>query len=385
MKWKEMRYLCKKKNDIMRNNRFLFCFMLCAILFGGFLPVWAGCFPPSKDFISSDDENIVYMGRISKRVPHAVRFTYPGVSIFARFEGTSLQMLTSPGSGSFMVEIDEQLPFRINFAEKDSVQTLAEGLAAGVHRVRIMYVVEGYELKPSFKGFYLDKGCRLAEAPALPERRIEFIGNSITCGYGVESENPSDPFSYKTENHFYTYAPRTARALKAQHLVVARSGIGIYRNYGAPREGSKDCLPAMYEQTLFMDSTEHWNHALYTPDVVCINLGTNDTSLDNYDMHLLTEGYRSFMKRLRAIYPKARLVLLTGSMMNGKPLEDVKKAMDTVVREMHAKGDGAVYRFDMSPQTGSLGIGASYHPSMRQHQKMACELTAFLKDLMKWE
>lgn len=46
MKWKEMRYLCKKKNDIMRNNRFLFCFMLCAILFGGFLPVWAGLFSP---------------------------------------------------------------------------------------------------------------------------------------------------------------------------------------------------------------------------------------------------------------------------------------------------------------------------------------------------
>ena len=43
-----------------------------------------------------------------------------------------------------------------------------------------------------------------------------------------------------------------------------------------------------------------------------------------------------------------------------------------------------VYRFDMSPQTGSLGIGASYHPSMRQHQKMASELTAFLKKLMKW-
>ena len=43
-----------------------------------------------------------------------------------------------------------------------------------------------------------------------------------------------------------------------------------------------------------------------------------------------------------------------------------------------------IYRFDMSPQTGSLGIGASYHPSMRQHQKMASELTAFLKKLMKW-
>ena len=131
----------------------------------------------------------------------------------------------------------------------------------------------------------------------LPERRIEFIGNSITCGYGVESENPSDPFTYETENHFYTYAARTARALKAQHLVVARSGIGVYRNYGAPRSGSKDCMPAMYEQVLFTDSTELWDHTLYTPDVVCINLGTNDTSLDNYDMNLLAEGISQFCEK----------------------------------------------------------------------------------------
>lgn len=370
----------------MRNgSKGLFNWVAYILVMGCFWPVCAQNVQDTKVFISSDDSNIVYMGRISKRIPHMVRFTYPGVSIWANFEGTSLQMLTSRGSGSFMVEIDEGLPFRVNFKENDSIQTLAEGLPSGVHRARIMYVIEGYELKPAFKGFYLDKGCRLVEAPDLPERRIEFIGNSITCGYGVESENPSDPFSYETENHFYTYAARTARALKAQHLVVARSGIGIYRNYGAPREGSKDCLPAMYEQTLFMDSTELWNYDFYRPDVVCINLGTNDTSLDNYDMDLLTEGYRSFMKRLRAVYPEAKLILLTGSMMNGKPLEDVKQAMDTIVCEMKEKGDEAVFRFDMSPQTGSLGIGAGYHPTIRQHQKMASELTAFLKEVMNWE
>lgn len=85
---------------------------------------------------------------------------------------------------------------------------------------------------------------------SCPNVGLNFIGNSITCGYGVESENPKDPFTYDTENHFYTYAARTARALKAQHLVVARSGIGIYRNYAGPRSGSKDCMPAMYEQVL---------------------------------------------------------------------------------------------------------------------------------------
>lgn len=368
----------------MKNKHYL-----SSLLFGGLFSAvsfsaLAGEPHDNKTFISSDDSHIVYMGRVSKSIPQTIRFTYPGVSIYANFEGTSLQMKAKQGSGSFMVEIDNELPYRINFAETDSILTLAEGLPEGIHRVRVMYVIEGYELKPEFKGFYLDNGCRLAEAPVLPARRIEFIGNSITCGYGVESENPSDPFTYETENHFYTYAARTARALNAQHLVVARSGIGVYRNYGAPRSGSKDCMPAMYNQVLFTDSTELWDFARYTPDVVCVNLGTNDVSLDDYDVDSLTEGYRSFLKKLRKVYPQSKLVLLTGSMMNGTPLEDVKKAMDTVVREMNARGDREVYRFDMSPQTGSLGIGASYHPSMRQHQKMASELTAYLKKLMNW-
>ena len=368
----------------MKNKNYLSGLLFCGMIVGFSLSVSAETRQNDKVFISSDDSHIVYMGRISRTVPHMVRFTYPGVSIFANFEGTSLQMKVKPGRGAFMVEIDDELPYRINYSANDSIQTLAEGLPEGTHRVRIMYAIEGYELKPAFKGFYLDNGCRLAEAPVLPERRIEFIGNSITCGYGVESENPKDPFTYDTENHFYTYAARTARALKAQHLVVARSGIGIYRNYAGPRSGSKDCMPAMYEQVLFTDSTELWNHALYTPDVVCVNLGTNDISLNDYDMDLLTDGYRRFMKKLRSIYPKAKLVLLSGSMTDSQALSDLKKAMDTVADEMRQNGDKEVYRFDMSPQTGSLGMGASYHPSMRQHQKMASELTAFLKKLMNW-
>ena len=198
------------------------------------LSAFAGIPKEDEAFVSADDARIVYMGRVSHRIPQAVTFTYPGVSIYADFEGTSLQMKVKPGSGDFMVEIDDGLPYRIGFTKNDSIVTLVEGLPEGTHRARIMYVLEGYELKPVFKGFYLDKGCTLAEAPALPERRIEFIGNSITCGYGVESDDRNDPFTYETENHFYTYAARTARALNAQHLVVARSGIGIYRNFGAP-------------------------------------------------------------------------------------------------------------------------------------------------------
>ena len=338
----------------------------------------------SSTFIPADDARIAYMGRISHRIPDAVTFTYPSVSIFANFEGTSLRMQAKPGSGDFMVEIDDQLPYRISFTGADSILTLAESLPQGVHRVRVMYILEGYELKPVFKGFYVDKGCTLAQTPVLPERRIEFIGNSITCGYGVESNDKNAPFTYETENHFYTYAARTARALNAQHHAIARSGIGVYRNFGSPATGSKDCMPAMYEQVMFTDPSELWDHSLYTPDVVCLNLGTNDTSENRYDFNLMQNAYHNFVAHLRNTYPQAKIVLLTGPMMNGKALEDVKRALDTVAAERKQAGDTQVYRFDLSPQTGELGYGASWHPSMRQQQKSANELTTYLKVLMGW-
>lgn len=348
------------------------------------VPMLCGAQAQASAFVPADDPNIVYMGRTSRRTPGCVSFTYPGVSIFADFEGTSIKMKAKPGSGDFMVEIDGGLPFRIRFAAADSVVTLAEGLPGGTHSARLMYAVEGHEFRPAFYGFYLDGGKKLAPAPRLPQRRIEFIGNSITCGYGIESEDRDAPFTYATENHYYTYAALTARALEAQHLVVARSGIGVYRNYGSPASGSPDCMPAMYEQTLFLDSTELWNHDLYTPDVVCVNLGTNDVSEDKYDEKLLTDAYRGFAAHLRATYPEAKIVMLTGCMLNGRQLAVVKTALDTVVAERRAKGDNGIYRFDFTPQTGSLGYAPGWHPTMRQHRKMAVELTTYLKKLMNW-
>ena len=166
-----------------------------------------------RTFVPANDSQIVYMGRVSHRNPSSPCFTYPGVSIIANFEGTSLTMKAKPNSGYFMVEIDNQSPYKIGFGENDSIQILAEALPKGVHTARIMYVIEGYQLRPEFRGFYLDKGCKLAQAPGLPARKIEFIGNSITCGYGVEATDASMPFSNETENHYYTCLLYTSRCV----------------------------------------------------------------------------------------------------------------------------------------------------------------------------
>ena len=342
--------------------------------------------PIKGKVINPTDKHIQYIGRICFDNPMRPRFTFPGVQINACFTGTSLKMMAKPKSGYFMAQIDKAEPFKVGFmAEKDSVVTLATALPKGTHSIRLMYVIEGYELKPEFRGFVLDSDGQLLDAPALPDRRIEFIGNSITCGYGNESIEKTDPFEYETENHYYTYAQQTTRNLNAMAYVVARSGIGVYRSYGGPKTGTpENVMTTEYEYTNLYDRSEKWDFSRYTPQVVCINLGTNDLSTNNYDVKLLKQAYKKFLKQVRQHNPKAKIVYLCGSMLVGKELEIAKKTLNEVVEEAKKDGDKEVYRFDFTPQNGDLYYGASWHPSLWQHQKMAGELTAFLRTLMHW-
>lgn len=342
--------------------------------------------PIQGKVITADNPYIQYVGRICFQNPQSPRFTFPGVQINARFTGCSLKMWAKPKSGYFMAQIDKAEPFKVAFmGERDSVVTLATALPQGPHEVRLMYVVEGYELKPVFKGFVLDKDGMMLEAPALPERTIEFIGNSITCGYGNESIEMTDPFEYETENHYFTYGQMTARALGAVAHVVARSGIGVYRTYGGPKTGTpENVMTTEYEYTNLYDRSEKWDFSRYQPQLVCINLGTNDLSTNNYDVTLFKKAYKKFLKQVRSHNPKAKIVLLCGSMLNGQELNVAKNTLNELVAEAKQEGDNEVYRFDFTPQTGDLYFGASWHPSLWQHQKMAGELTAYLRTLMRW-
>ncbi len=341
--------------------------------------------PVRGTVIPASDPNIQYIGRVNFNNPDSPMFTYPGVQINACFEGTSLRMIAKPESGYFMATIDGSEAFKVAFTGvNDSLVTLAVALPQGRHTVRLMYCIEGLNRRPEFRGFVLDEGCRLLPPPALPERKIEFIGNSITCGYGSESMNAPDPFEDATENHYYTYAAITTRNLNAMDYVVARSGIGAYRCYDGAREGTPNQMPKQYEYTNFDDFSQTWDFNRYTPQVVCINLGTNDLSTPNFDIRLFAEAYSTFLGNVRKHYPKAKIVLLTGCMLNGKELELQKQTLDQIQADARKNGDNEVYRFDFTPQNGDLKYGASWHPSYWQHQKMAAELTAYLRVLMGW-
>ena len=352
--------------------------------------------PLKGTIISPTNQHIQYTGRISFTNPERPTWNYPGVQIIAAFEGTSLRMIAKPRSGYFMAQIDHAEPFKVAFrGERDSVVTLATALPDGRHLVRLMYIIEGYEFFPEFWGFVLDKGRQLIDAPVLPSRKIEFIGNSITCGYGNEGLKKEEHFDYATENHYYSYASIAARNLEAQHWVVARSGIGAYRNYDGPQKGNPEsCMPVQYEYTgyawkpeLRKEQTflrEKWDFSRYQPDVVCINLGTNDLSTPNYDLSLLKRSYQKFLKVVRQHNPKAKIVLLTGSMLYNQELQIAKQLLDELTDKAHKAGDKEVYRFDMNHIDGEAFYGNDWHPNVYQDEKMANELTDYLRKLMNW-
>lgn len=334
--------------------------------------------------ISPSHPAITYTGRIDFTSNERPRFTYPGIEIKMNFTGSSIAMKAKPHSGFFMAQIDDMQPVKIHFAD-NATYCISNTLSPNTpHTITITYIGEGYNTLPEFHGFLIDSNHTASPTYNISKHTIEFIGNSITCGYGIEAMNPTDPYKEETANYYYTYAAITSRELNARSHVIARSGIGVYRNYNGPRTGDAVNMNTEYPYTLLYNNTVPWDFTRFIPELVCINLGTNDTSTQGADTTLLLQGYMKLYHQVRSHYPKSSIAFLSGCMMTGQQLETAKQTMDKAAMLARAEGDEKVYRFDFTPQDGSLGYGASYHPSKEQHKKMADELIQWIKRTMGW-
>ena len=95
---------------IFKSLLWLVCMLFC-------LPGFSRSMEEEGEFIKPTNKKIQYVGRISFKNPNAPCFTYPGVQINARFEGTSLKMKAKPMSGYFMAQIDGCKPFKVSILQ----------------------------------------------------------------------------------------------------------------------------------------------------------------------------------------------------------------------------------------------------------------------------
>ena len=219
---------------------------------------------------------------------------------------------------------------------------------------------------------------------------IEFIGDSITCGYGVDDPVAEHNFVTATEDVTKAYAYKTAKALDADYSMVSFSGYGIISGYTTnDKKAPGQTVPKYYTKLgfsyakngSFAPADVDWDFSRRHPDLIVVNLGTNDDSYTKSKADRSEEyqaAYVEFLKTIREKNPDAR-ILCTLGIMTDTLFSYVQNAVDTYTAET---GDTNISAMKFDVQKSEDGYSADWHPSVATHDKAAEKLTAEIKSLV---
>jgi lysophospholipase L1-like esterase len=254
-----------------------------------------------------------------------VKLSWSGSAITFRFTGTEAAVRMDDAARFFTLLVDGVEQPRLETSPGEQSYALASGLADATHEVWLHRRTEASFGETRFLGVELGSGTLLAPPPAAA-RRIEVIGDSITCGYGNEGADQYCNFSADTENHWLTYGAIAARNLGAELVTVAWSGKGIVYNYG---DDKNEPLPALYDRAIATQSTGSWDFSAWQPHAVVVNLGTNDYSTDgDPSAALFSSEYEAFLAHLRSKNPDAYILCLVPTLLGGTDLTDAERDSD---------------------------------------------------------
>lgn len=358
---------------------------LCLVLLGLFIGIWTSS-AQKNIFIPYNNSNIQYEGRVEVNNVDAAKLFWSGTTVRIRFNGTSLKALLKDqlGSNYYNVIIDGNSVYKMPVDTVKHFYVLADNLQKGKHTIELFKITQihneykrGYT---KFYGFELDDNAKLLNPPAPKKRKIEFYGNSVTCGHAIEDTTGGDSGASKYENNYLSYAALTARHFNAQYSCIAKSGIGVMVSW------NRLIMPEMYTRLNPLDSLSIWDFSKYTPDVVVINLFQNDRGILTRpdfiefkrrfgatapDDDFIIKSYQSFVQSIRGKYPNAHIICCLGSMDATK---EGSKWPGYVEKAVENLGDKKVYThfFAFKNTPG--------HPRVNEQKVMAESLIKFIED-----
>ena len=288
------------------------------------------------------------------------------------------------------IYMDEARVFDVILDEPEKTLTVFESESPETHVIRIVKLSEA----PMSNCGIADIQAEGELAPtAASDRLIEFVGDSITCGYGVEDEDRDHHFLTTTEDVTKAYAYKTAKALEADYSMVSYSGYGIVSGYTGTGEKVGDQLvPEFYEKLgysrgvylgKYQPQDFAWDFTRLQPELIVVNLGTNDMSYvleyaERRDEYI--RGYVAFIKTIRSHNPQAKLLCVLGIM--GTAL--CPAVEETVQRYTKETGDDNISFMHFTDQLPEDGYAADWHPTEKTHTKAAHRLTEEIQKIMGW-
>ena len=366
---------------------------LVIVLFALFV-FFSGCRRMSSKHLTlfaPDNNNIKYTGRIDFKNPQRPRLTGAGSYFELKFRGSTCNVFLKDQNlynnyNYFSIVVDSKYQGRIKLKKNKTKYQIAKNLKDTVHTLLVCKATEAQIGYVEFLGISCTE---IMSSEKTGIRKIEFIGNSITCGMGLDmSDLPCDSGEWFDQHNAYlAYGPIVARKLNAGWLLSSASGIGMTRFWNSPGP----TMPEVYYNTyLNTDSFPLWDTHTYIPDLVSICLGQNDFSDGDgsYDRPELDSAefviaYIRFVQSIRDQYPYAQICCLTSPMLDGEKSIRLKDYLSAVVAYMQeVENDNMIQMFSFSQ---SYKNGCDWHPGKDDHRKMAEELLPFFKQVMKWQ
>lgn len=284
--------------------------------------------------ILPNNSSLIYSGRIDLSDPFAIVWTYPGTFVRIKFKGTQLSIHVRNKHNYWnnylgVVEGDAQTKLLLPKEGEATIEIPLQTTQDNIHEVTIFKRQDAcHEL--TILGFEIncntDEECELLEASPLPPRRIEVYGDSVSAGEVSEAVDyvaKVDPeHNGEYSNSWYSYAWIAARKLDAQLHDIAQGGVALLDNTGWYHEPDYIGMEQVWNKMRYnpdYGTVKEWDFSKYTPDIVIVAIGQNDSHPDDY-MKNDYEGekaknwrthYRQFLAKLRETYPDAWIICCT--------------------------------------------------------------------------
>lgn len=331
---------------------------------------------------SGNNEAVRYIGRTLVSSDGSVAFDWVGTYMETRFTGGNISVKVSEtGISYYNVFVDNKLHRVVKVCGTDTLINLVSGVDKRLHCLKIQKRSEGEFGRTTIHQFILSGSGRLTDKPMVRTRHIEFIGNSLTCGYGTEGKHRDDPFLVETENCNLTFAAMIARYFDAEYTLIAHSGRGAVRNYGDSVRVSKITMKDRMLNTFDEDQTHKWNFKAYHPDLVVINLGSNDFSTEPhpYKMEFI-KAYQQIIFQLREHYGNIPILCIYPVGMQA-PVYSYYEDLVTGLNDSNVH----LLKLDKNLYNRTTDLGAAWHPGYSGHQKMAMWMIPYISTITGWD
>lgn len=318
-----------------------------------------------------DDDKITWLVQSGS----AVEFTVNAKSAEITINGDGFTESDEKYLPRYAVIVDGEIILDELLSVKEKTVKLFESTTAKTATVKVIHLSEANNGAVGVSSIKVDSDASVPVMPtAKKDLSIEFIGDSITCAYGVEGANQYEGFMTSTENFMKSYAYLTAKQLDADYSAVCYSGHGIVSGYSQTGDAETGSLvPDYYDYVGKIGNYKTpWDFESHQNDVVVINLGTNDNTYASKDYETrgveYAEKYAEFLVQIHEKNPDAYIICTVGTMGCTEMYPYIEMAVDSFKK---SSGYDRIMSYQSVTHTQSDGMGSDWHPSEKTQQNSA--------------